>query len=188
MVSFPDLFRRHEWTVIRAPLFFGIPAYQLIVGRSWRNRLMMLKSPPGSTWGKDEVFGLPVLKYAALIWSRGCSRAHLGKFRPVKTPHSELLQNVSWWCSLSDVDTVRLVWLRSITHFYPSCSCSCSQLLETGTPPRNIKRRNKRVDEIQHFTDQTSDATNFREVLNAFHSGAIGTFTDSPLSKWGPWS
>ena len=57
---------------------------------------------------------------------------------------------------------------------------SCSRLLEAESPPRNIKRSfHGYVDDIEQYTDQTSDGTNFRYALTAIHSGTINTFTNS---------
>lgn len=55
----------------------------------------------------------------------------------------------------------------------------CSHLLGAEPPLRNISNLYPDyVDDIGHFTDQTTDAKDFRHALNAIHDGTINTFID----------
>lgn len=53
-------------------------------------------------------------------------------------------------------------------------------LLAEPSPRYSLKRTFLQYfNKVEHFTDQASDATIFRQALNAVHRGAINIFTDS---------
>lgn len=50
----------------------------------------------------------------------------------------------------------------------------CSHMLEAIPPPTRIKRTFlKYSNEIQHISDQTSNATNFIQTLKTIHCGSV---------------
>lgn len=117
-----------------------------------------------------------VINYVAPIWLYGRNRMQLWIYRcllmspiehlSVKQHHALLSKQFLLGC------------------FVKSHSCSCSHMLVAEPPPWNIKRTLLQYfNEVQHFTDQASDAANFRQLLNAIHKGAINTFIYHPCTQ-----
>lgn len=162
-----------------------------------QSRNKIVNSLADSAWGNDKetllgtykTIGSSIINYATLIWSLGCSRMHMKNIQTcqntaVRTITGCLLifpiehmHNVT--CMLPIKEHNELLSKQYLLGCFPR-NHLCSLLLEAESPPRNIKTIFLQcIDEVQHFTDQISDATNFRQGLNAIHSGVINTFTYS---------
>ncbi|XP_049316536.1 uncharacterized protein LOC125779305 [Bactrocera dorsalis] len=173
----------------------NIPHTTAIIAKV-QSRNKILKSLAGSTWRKDKetlatykAIGRPVLNYAAPIWSPRCRGTQM---RKLQTCQNTALRTSTGCLLMSPIEHLhsetRMLPVKEHNEllsrqFLLGCfrrNHPCSHLLGAEPPPRSIKRSFlDYVDDVVQYADRTSDATDFRQVLTAIHSGAINTFTDS---------